>query len=139
MSYPHFFPVSRKCKVPETRRKMEIAYGSRCLEENTKILEELIELRQEQACLLGYNTHAAYVQELLMAQNPQSVKKFLADLSLKLQPLWEEERKELLELKREECKRNGWDFENAKLDLWDMRYVVLIESMHLVQDLGQVP
>ena len=62
MKYPHFFPVSRKCKVPETRKKLEIAYQSRCLEENTKILEELIELRQEQAEMLGYESHAHYIQ-----------------------------------------------------------------------------
>jgi len=121
MKYPHFFPVSRKCKNPETRRKLEIAYQSRCLEENTKILEELIELRQEQADLLGYETHAAYVQELRMAKNPQNVKKFLSDLAVKLQPLWAQEKQELLELKKEECKEFGLDF-NGKLDFWDMRY-----------------
>jgi len=121
MKYPHFFPVSRKCKVAETRRKLEIAYQSRCLTENTKILEELVALRQEQAELLGYDTHAAYIQELRMAKNPQTVKKFLSDLAVKLQPLWEAEKKELLALKEAECKENGWDF-NGTLDFWDMRY-----------------
>lgn len=121
MKYPHFFPVSRKCKVAETREKLEIAYQSRCLEENTKILEELVQLRQEQADLLGYDTHAAYVQELRMAKNPSNVKKFLSDLAVKLQPLWAQEQKELLDLKEAECKANGWTF-NGKLNFWDMRY-----------------
>ena len=121
MQYPHFFPVSKKCKVIETRRKLEIAYQSRCLEENTKILEELVKLRQEQAELLGYDTHAAYIQELRMAKNPETVKKFLSDLAVKLQPLWETEKKELLALKEAECVENGWEF-NGKLDFWDMRY-----------------
>jgi len=121
MKYPHFFPVSRKCKVPETRKKLEIAYQSRCLEENTKILEELIELRQEQAEMLGYESHAHYIQELRMAKGPQNVKKFLSDLAVKLQPLWAVEREELLDLKQQECKEFALDF-NGKLDFWDMRY-----------------
>ena len=64
MKYPHFFPVTRKCRVPETRRQMELTYLSRCKEKNTAILEELIQLRQKQAELLGYENHAAYVQEV---------------------------------------------------------------------------
>ena len=121
MTYPHFFPVSRKCENPETRRKLEIVYQSQCIEENTKILEKLVSLRNEQAKLLGYETHAAYIHELRMAKSPGNVKKFLSDLAVKMQPLWAQERKELLELKEEECKKNGWEF-NGKLDFWDMRY-----------------
>ena len=41
--------------------------------------------------------------------------------STTFQPLWDQERKELLELKEEECKSQGRDF-NGKLDYWDMRY-----------------
>ena len=56
-----------------------------------------------------------------MAKSPENVKKFLSELAVKLQPLWQKERQELLELKEQECKENGWDF-NGKLDFWDMRY-----------------
>ena len=48
MKYPHFFPVQRKCQIPETRFKMEKCYQSRCMAENTKILEEIVTLRQKQ-------------------------------------------------------------------------------------------
>ena len=37
MKYPHFFPVTRKCHVAETRRRMETAYQSKCVAVNTPI------------------------------------------------------------------------------------------------------
>ena len=64
LKYPHFFPVTRKCRNSETRRRIETAYQSRCMKENTEILEKLVELRQKQADLLGYRTHAEYIQEV---------------------------------------------------------------------------
>ena len=37
------------------------------MKENTEILEKLVELRQRQADLLGYKTHASYVQEVWLS------------------------------------------------------------------------
>ena len=44
--------------------RMEKTYQSRCMAENTKIIEEIVSLRQKQSQLLGYENHAAYIQEV---------------------------------------------------------------------------
>jgi len=121
MKYPHFFPVTRKCNNPQTRFKMEKTYQSRCMAENTKIIEEIVTLRQKQAELLGYENHAAYIQEIRMAKDPATVKKFLTELGTKLGPLWQEEQGVMLRMKEEEAKELGFDFD-GKLDFWDFRY-----------------
>lgn len=121
LKYPHLFPVTKECKVPETRRIMETANSSKAMEKNTKILEDMLELRQREAKLLGYTNHAAYVQEELMANTPAKVDTFLSELAEKLQPLWARERALWLSLKEAEFKENGWEF-NGKLEPWDSRY-----------------
>ncbi|XP_022240182.1 thimet oligopeptidase-like isoform X2 [Limulus polyphemus] len=121
LKYPHYFPTMRKAKNPETRRKMEHAFNSQCISENVPILEELVMLRQKQADLLGFPTHAAYVTELRMAKTAENVCNFLKELATKLKVLWDNEKKYLLELKKLECKELGFEFDE-KLNFWDLQY-----------------
>ncbi|XP_041360068.1 thimet oligopeptidase-like [Gigantopelta aegis] len=121
LKYPHYFPCMKKCRNPETRKKMETAFNSRCIKENTKILEELTKLRHKKAQLLGFPTHAAFVLDMRMAKTPEAVKSFQEVLTKKLQPLKEAEMKLFLEYKQEECKRYGYEFDN-KINYWDYRY-----------------
>ncbi|KAM4810466.1 neurolysin, mitochondrial isoform 2-T2 [Rhinophrynus dorsalis] len=121
LQYPHYFPVLKKCSVPETRRKLETAFNRRCIEENTNILEQLITLRAKMACLLGYQTHADFVLELNTARNTRNVSAFLDNLKTKLKPLGEEERQLILELKSKECIERGLE-QDGRINAWDLHY-----------------
>ncbi|XP_077331995.1 thimet oligopeptidase isoform X1 [Lithobates pipiens] len=121
LKYPHYFPLMKKCFVPETRRKVELAFNSRCKEENNKILRELVKLREEKSSLLGFETHADFILEMNMAKNSKTVASFLDELSQKLKPLGEQERAVMWELKRKECEKRGLEFD-GQINAWDMRY-----------------
>ncbi|XP_042561014.1 neurolysin, mitochondrial isoform X2 [Clupea harengus] len=121
LAYPHYYPLMKRCHVPETRRKMEEAFHSRCKEENTPILERLIELRAKMAKMLGFKTHADYVLEMNMAKSSSVVARFLDEFHEKLKPLGVQERKVILSLKQKECKRRGLNFD-GQIHAWDMPY-----------------
>ncbi|XP_013883632.1 thimet oligopeptidase [Austrofundulus limnaeus] len=121
LKYPHYFPTMKKCFVPETRRTLEEAFNSRCKEENSEILKDLLKLRAQKSSLLGFSTHADFVLEMNMAKSGRRVSSFLEDLSRKLKPLGEEERAVLLRLKEKECEKRGVEFDR-KLHAWDTRY-----------------
>lgn len=121
MSYPTYLPVMRKCRIPDIRRKMWLAYNNRGGSRNEEIMQKVIGLRHECANLLGYETWAAHRQEHNMAKNPKTVNSFLTTLSTQLQPLWKEEKEAMLKLKEEECKKHGYDF-TGELDMWDLNY-----------------
>ncbi|XP_053502132.1 neurolysin, mitochondrial isoform X4 [Ictalurus furcatus] len=121
LAYPHYFPLMKRCHVPETRRKMEAAFNSRCKEVNTEILEQLIELRAKAAKLLGFSSHANYVLEMNMARNSNTVSHFLDELYEKLKPVGQKERQYLLSLKQAECQRRGLDCD-GQLHAWDLPY-----------------
>ncbi|KAI5227007.1 thimet oligopeptidase [Manis pentadactyla] len=121
LKYPHYFPLLKKCHVPETRRKVEEAFNCRCKQENCAILSELVTLRAQKSTLLGFSTHADYVLEMNMAKTSQAVAAFLDELARKLKPLGEQERAVILELKKAECEKRGLDFD-GRINAWDMRY-----------------
>lgn len=121
LKYPHYFPLMKKCHVPETRRLVEEAFNCRCKEENCAILKELVSLRAQKSSLLGFPTHADYVLEMNMAKTSQTVATFLDELAQKLKPLGEQERALILELKEAECTKRGLPFD-GRIHAWDMRY-----------------
>ncbi|CAL8277503.1 unnamed protein product [Merluccius merluccius] len=121
LEYPHYYPLMKRCHIPETRRRMEMAFHSRCKEENTAILERLIELRAKVAALLGFSSHANYVLELNMARNASNVSDFLDKLYTRLKPIGEKERKYILALKKRDCLMRGYDFD-GQINAWDLPY-----------------
>uniref|UniRef100_UPI0037E74295 thimet oligopeptidase isoform X2 n=1 Tax=Semicossyphus pulcher TaxID=241346 RepID=UPI0037E74295 len=121
LKYPHYFPTMKKCFVPETRRKLEEAFNSRCKEENSVILKELVELRAQKCALLGFTTHSDFVLEMNMAKSGRKVAGFLEELARKLKPLGDEERTVILKLKEKECQKRSLPF-NGELHAWDTRY-----------------
>ncbi|XP_048028362.1 thimet oligopeptidase [Megalobrama amblycephala] len=138
LKYPHYFPTMKKCFVPETRKKLEEAFNSRCKEENSAILKELIELRSKKSSLLGFSTHADFVLEMNMAKASKKVATFLEDLARKLKPLGEEERAVILKLKEQESQKRNLPF-TGELHAWDTRYYMTqVEETQYAVDQNQL-
>eukprot|EP01084_Bolivina_argentea_P115611 205570_1 len=64
IKYPDLFPILRQCKVDETRKMMLTAHNTRCIVENTPIIEELVILRYKQAVIMGKKNHSDYRLEI---------------------------------------------------------------------------
>lgn len=73
MKYPEVLPALKLCKNEETRRKLNFAHGTRCLEENVPLLEDLVAKRHQLAEILGYSSYSEYILEVRMAKTPMNV------------------------------------------------------------------
>ncbi|KAK4050222.1 metalloendopeptidase [Microbotryomycetes sp. JL201] len=117
---PDIVPLFKYANLPETRKRAVLGYEAKT-SQNTQLLAEIAKLRQQAAVMLGYKNHAEFILEVKMAKTPKQVMDFLDDLEQKLRPMGEHERDTLLQLKKQEHEKRGWDFDN-KFRLWDYRY-----------------
>jgi oligopeptidase A len=78
----------------EKRKELAKAYASRA-PENATVIDELMELRQKKAKLLGFENFSAYSLATKDANSTDDVTKFLEELGEKAMPQAEEELKEL--------------------------------------------
>jgi len=86
---PCYGPFLKYCKKRELRQKIWEAYNSRCINgrfDNTKIIQQIVNIRIQIANILGYKTYADYALENRMAKNTSTVNKFLEDLLDKTLP-----------------------------------------------------
>lgn len=81
---PSVMPFLTYADNRELRKELHTAYVNRCNNDNEydnkQIILEIIKLRIERAKLLGYDTHADYIQEMNMAKNPENVFNLLDEL-----------------------------------------------------------
>lgn len=99
LDYPSYLPFVKFAKNRELRKELSIAFGKKGFQKNKNNNEEAVlkiaQLRHKRAVLLGYKSHAHFVLEERMAQSPDKVVDFLADLLLKSKPAADRDYKEL--------------------------------------------
>jgi len=115
---PSYIAVLSYAAKRSFREEMWRAYASRSLggtHDNREILKRIAVLRHERACLLGFETHAHYVLEERMAENPKRVKEFLDQLWKHARPAAE---KELLEIRKIAKELDGL----SEIKPWDVGF-----------------
>jgi Zn-dependent oligopeptidase len=95
LDHPSYIPFVTYADNRELRKKMAIAFGARCFQnnefDNQEIVLKIAKLRFERANLLGYKTHAHFVLEERMAESPEKVLSFSNDLLAKAKPAAQKE------------------------------------------------
>jgi len=119
LDHPSYIPFVTYSDNRELRKKMAIAFGARAFQnnefDNQEIVLKIAKLRFDRAQVLGYATHAHFVLEERMAENPEKVKTFSNDLLAKAKPAAQ---KEFAELTAFAKKLDGID----QLEKWDGAY-----------------
>ncbi|PKB17349.1 M3 family metallopeptidase [Flavobacterium sp. 5] len=95
LDHPSYIPFVTYADNRELRKKMAIAFGARCFQnnelDNQEIVLKIAKLRFDRANLLGYKTHAHFVLEERMAESPEKVLSFSNDLLAKAKPAAQKE------------------------------------------------
>ena len=119
LDFPSYLPFVTYADNRELRKEITIAAGKKAFQnnefDNQAITLQIAKLRYERANLLGYKTHAHFVLEERMAQNPNQVTTFLSDLLAKAKPAAEKEFAQLTAFAKE---LDGID----QLEKWDGPY-----------------
>lgn len=83
---PEFVAIMQNASIEDTRKAMKIARYSVNKDSNIPILNEMVQLRQNIATSLGYNTWADYQTETRMAKTGDTAVAFVNDLAQGLEP-----------------------------------------------------
>ena len=117
---PSYVPFMTYADNRELRRKLYMAYNTKCTHDNEfnniEIVKKLVNTRMKIAQLLGYKDYAEYTLKKRMAENSDAVYKLLNQLLEAYTPTAQKEYLEVQELARQE---QGNDFVVMP---WDWSY-----------------
>ncbi len=128
---PSYLPVMQYAEDRELRATMYRAYATRAAEfgptelDNTPLITKILELRQEEARMLGYGNFAEVSLVPKMAESVPQVLAFLRDLATKAKPFAEKDIAELRGFAKEELGLDTlepWDVGFASEKLLQARY-----------------
>lgn len=140
LHFPSYFPVMQYGRNRALRETLYRAYLTRASElgkpelDNTAIMAELLQLRQEEAQLLGYATFADVSLVPKMADSPQQVTEFLRELAAKARPSAERDLAELRAFAAAELslpELQPWDIAYASEKLKEARYAFSDQEVKL--------
>lgn len=119
LDFPSYLPFVTYADNRALRRELALAAGRKAFRgnahDNRENVRAIARLRHERAVLLGYESHAHFVLEERMAQNPGNVTSFLNDLLAKARPA---ATAEFAELEAFAKGKDGID----RLEKWDGPY-----------------
>ncbi len=119
---PSYGPVMQYADNRDLRVRMYRAYATRASEfgdaahDNTPLISRLLQLRAEEAAMLGYRNFAEISLVPKMAESPEQVLGFLREMARKAKPFAEKDVAALRSFAREELKLDP-------LEPWDMAWV----------------
>lgn len=126
LAAPSYLPFMTYSNRRDLREKMYRAYGSiggRGNEhDNNEVIRRIVELRAEQARLLGYDTYCDYVLEDRMVQSLPNLRRFMDDLRTAVLPAAEKDLEDVSYAAASLQPLQPWDFNYYAEKLKQQRY-----------------
>jgi oligopeptidase A len=132
LKMPCYLPVMQYAHSSSLREKLYRAHATRASAEfahpqfdNSALLQEILQLRQEEAAMLGFDNHAQVSLASKMAESPAQVMDFLRDLARRAKPYAEKDLAEMRDFARQElniANPQPWDWTFIGEKLKEARY-----------------
>ena len=134
LKMPCYLPVMQFATSSDLRQKLYRAYVTRASDQtdaefasldNSELIQEILQLRQEEALLLGYQNYAEVSVASKMADSPAKVISFLRDLSQRARPFAEKDLADMRQFASEHLNLQNpqaWDWPYIGEKLKEARY-----------------
>jgi len=114
-----YLPFMQQASNESARKRYYIARWNQGGAANIVLLDEMVRLRKELAQLFGFPSYAHYALRRSMAERPETVFRFLADVKA---AVTEVERNEIEELRAEKARDQGTPLAETRLQRWDVDF-----------------